>query len=159
MPNENPVSWTDLIHESVHTRNDEQLGHVEAVSRNFMVVKKGLVNVRRYYIPLTKVKGWDGRTVWLQLTDEQARAKYEKDRRPDPYVYHFSSAQQTETSDAVTDFWINMPTIDRTYEEEGPFLTAEKTPAEEPRMHMCDLCDAKFRSESELDEHVSTHHQ
>ena len=158
MTDESPHGWTDLIHESVHTRNDEQLGHVEAVSRNFLVVKKGLVKVRRFYVPLTQVQGWDGKTVWLKVTEEEAEAKYEKDRRPDPYVYHFSSAQQTETSDAVTDFWINMPSIDRTYEEDGPFVTAQERPVEEPIVHLCDLCDAKFRSESELDDHVASHH-
>ena len=158
MTDESPTSWTDLIHESVHTRNDEQLGHVEAVSRNFLVVKKGLVKVKRFYVPLTQVQGWDGKAVWLKVTEQEAAAKYEKDKRPDPYVYHFSSAQQTETSDAVTDFWINMPTIDRTYEEEGPFVTAQERSVEEPIIHLCDLCDAKFRSESELDEHVASHH-
>jgi hypothetical protein len=135
-----------------------QLGHVEAISRNFLVVKKGLVKVRRFYVPLTQVQGWDGKTVWLKVTEEEAVAKYEKDRRPDPYVYHFSSAQQTDTSDAVTDFWINMPTIDRTYEEEGPFLTGQEHSGEEQVIHLCDLCDARFRSESELDDHVATHH-
>ena len=158
MTDESPHGWTDLIHESVHTRNDEQLGHVEAVSRNFLVVKKGLVKVRRFYVPLTQVQGWDGKAVWLKVTEEEAATKYEKDRRPDPYVYHFSSAQQTETSDAVTDFWINMPTIDRTYEEDGPFVTAQERSVEEPIIHLCDLCDAKFRSESELDDHVASHH-
>ncbi|HET6807821.1 MAG TPA: hypothetical protein VFH28_02065 [Nitrososphaera sp.] len=39
MPNENS-SWTDLIGESVHTSDDQDIGDIEAVSRNFIVVKK-----------------------------------------------------------------------------------------------------------------------
>jgi hypothetical protein len=35
-------SWTDLISESVHTRDDQDIGDIEAVSRNFIVVKKDL---------------------------------------------------------------------------------------------------------------------
>ena len=41
MPNE-PSGWTDLINESVHTNDDPDIGNIEAVSRNFIVVKKDL---------------------------------------------------------------------------------------------------------------------
>ena len=41
MPNE-PSDWTDLINESVHTSDDQDIGSIEAVSRNFIVVKKDL---------------------------------------------------------------------------------------------------------------------
>ncbi len=37
-----PSSWTDLIGESVHTSDYQDIGDIEAVSRNFIVVKKGL---------------------------------------------------------------------------------------------------------------------
>lgn len=158
MTEENPASWTDLIHELVHTRDDEQLGHVEAVSRNFLVVKRGLVKVRRFYIPLTKVQGWDGKAVWLKVTHREAEENYEKDKRPDPFVYHYSSAQPTDTSEVLEDFQINMPKIDRTYDDEAPYLTAEERPKEEPVVFTCDLCDARFRSEAELDDHVSATH-
>jgi len=49
----------DLMGESVHTSDDEGFGDVEAVSRNFIVVKRGIVIVRHYYIPVNKVEGWD----------------------------------------------------------------------------------------------------
>ena len=158
MTETSPASWTDLIHEPVHTSDDEQLGHVEAVSRNFLVVKSGLVNVKRFYVPLTRVQGWDGKAIWLSVTDEEVATQYRKDKRPDPYVYHYSSAQQTEMSDSVTDFQLNMRRIDRVYVEDEPFVTAEEPPEEEPITFPCDLCDARFRSETELDDHVSNTH-
>jgi hypothetical protein len=34
-------SWTDLINEYVHTNDDVDLGDVEAVNSNFIVVKRG----------------------------------------------------------------------------------------------------------------------
>jgi hypothetical protein len=36
VPNE-PSGWTDLINESVHTSDDQDIGDIEAVSRNFIV--------------------------------------------------------------------------------------------------------------------------
>ena len=52
--------WISLINESVHTYDDIDIGDVYAVSRNFIVVKRGFVNVHYYYIPIKKVEGWDG---------------------------------------------------------------------------------------------------
>jgi hypothetical protein len=153
-----PASWTDLIRESVHTNDDEHLGDIEAVNRNFMVVRKGLVNVRRFYVPLTKVHGWDGKAVWLNISERDASENYQKDRRPDPHDYYFSSAQPTEPANFVRDFQINMPKIVRTYEEERPFVTASNELRHERNSFSCDLCESKFLTESELDDHITARH-
>ena len=47
-----------LIDESVHTYDDIDIGDVYAISRNFIVVKRGFVNIHYYYIPVKKVEGW-----------------------------------------------------------------------------------------------------
>jgi hypothetical protein len=41
-----------LIDESVHTFDDIDIGDIDAVSRDFVVVKRGFVNVHYYYIPI-----------------------------------------------------------------------------------------------------------
>jgi hypothetical protein len=35
--------WVDLINESVHTVDDIDIGDIDAVSRDFVVVKRGFV--------------------------------------------------------------------------------------------------------------------
>jgi hypothetical protein len=45
-------SWIDLINESVHTSDDVDIGDIDAVSRDFIVVKRGFVNIHYYYIPI-----------------------------------------------------------------------------------------------------------
>jgi hypothetical protein len=57
---EKKLRWIDLINESVHTSDDVDIGDVDAVSRDFIVVKRGIVNVHYYYVPIGKVEGWDG---------------------------------------------------------------------------------------------------
>jgi hypothetical protein len=42
--------WISLINESVHTYDDIDIGDIYAVSRNFIVIKRGFVNVHYYYI-------------------------------------------------------------------------------------------------------------
>ncbi|MFL6490406.1 MAG: hypothetical protein ACJ70M_02785 [Nitrososphaera sp.] len=41
MPSD-PSSWTDLIGESVYSSDNQDMGDIEAVSRNFIVVKRDL---------------------------------------------------------------------------------------------------------------------
>ena len=68
------LGWTDLINESVHTADDEDIGYIEAVSKD-IIVKRGFVNVRRYYIPIHKVEGWGDNVLWLKITEEQVKKK------------------------------------------------------------------------------------
>ena len=65
-------TWSDVLNESVHTNDDIDIGDVEAVSRNFVVVKRGYVNIHRYYIPISRVEGWDGNVLWLRITEDVA---------------------------------------------------------------------------------------
>lgn len=36
------ANWIDLINESVHTSDEVDIGHINAVSRDFIVVKRAL---------------------------------------------------------------------------------------------------------------------
>jgi hypothetical protein len=153
-----PSSWTDLINESVHTSDDQDIGDVEAVSRNFIVVKKGLVNVHRYYIPLHRVEGWDGKVVWLKMTEETVKTNYERDAVPDPYNYHYSSAPRVDPSNVVHRFQINMPKIPPRAQEEKPFLVSQESSREEERVFLCNLCNAAFKTDDELGSHVESNH-
>jgi hypothetical protein len=82
------VRWIDLINESVHTSDDIDIGDIDAVSRDFIVVKRGFANVHYYYIPIGKVEGWDSHVVWLTITESEVKADYERDTIPDPARYY-----------------------------------------------------------------------
>jgi hypothetical protein len=157
MPDE-PSSWTDLINESVHTSDDQDIGDIEAVSRNFIVVKRGLVNVHRYYIPLHRVEGWDGKVVWLKIPEDAVRTNYERDARPDPYNYHYSSAPTVDPSNVVRRFQINMPKIPPRAHEQKPFLVSRESSGEEERVFLCNLCNATFKTDDELSNHIESTH-
>ena len=85
---EKKKSWIDLINESVHTSDDVDIGDIDAVSRDFIVVKRGFVNVHYYYIPIGKAEGWDGNILWLKVPEEYVRKNYERDVVPDASRYY-----------------------------------------------------------------------
>src|SRR5947208_15645726 len=83
-----PKSWIELINESVHTSDDIDVGDIDAVSRDFVVVKRGFVNVHYYHIPMSKVEGWDGHVLWLKVAESEVKGNYERDKIPDPFRYY-----------------------------------------------------------------------
>jgi hypothetical protein len=153
-----PSSWTDLIGESVHTSDDQEIGDIEAVSRNFIVVKKGLVNIHRYYIPLHRVEGWDGKVAWLKIAEEAVKTDYERNIAPDPYNYHYSSAPTVDPATVMSRFQINMPKIPPRALDERPFVVSQESSEHEERFFLCNLCNASFRTDDELSRHVEANH-
>src|SRR5215207_2517297 len=92
---EKKKTWIGLIDESVHTSDDIDIGDIDAVSRDFVVVKRGFVNVHYYYIPISKVEGWDGHVLWLKITEKEVIRNYERDLVPDPTRYYVNEPGNT----------------------------------------------------------------
>jgi hypothetical protein len=44
------ANWIDLINESVHTSDEVDIGHINTISRDFIVAKRDLINVQYYYV-------------------------------------------------------------------------------------------------------------
>ena len=83
--------WIDLVGQSVHTNDDHDLGNIEAVGTDSIVVIKPMLagmHIHYYYIPFTKTAGWDGNIVWLKLSRDEADREYTKHHAPDPTNYY-----------------------------------------------------------------------
>jgi hypothetical protein len=52
---------------------------IYAVSRNFVVVMRGIINIHYYYIPINKVEAWDDNVLWLKITENEVKEKYERE--------------------------------------------------------------------------------
>ena len=77
----------DLIQESVHTSDDADIGDIEAISKEMIVVKRGIKDIHYYYIPVNKVEGWNKNIVWLTVTEKEVKNKYENNKEPFPSKY------------------------------------------------------------------------
>ena len=144
------MRWIDLINESVHSSDDIDIGDIDAVSRDFIVVKRGFVNVHYYYIPFSKVEGWDSQVVWLTITESEFKADYERDTIPDParyYVKDYPVYNSTSYPEVVM--------IQSRYKRPA-FTTSPSNKTS--RIYKCDLCDTSFRSDEELSNCVKTLH-
>lgn len=148
---EDKRDWISLINESVHTYDDIDIGDVYAVSRNFVVVKRGFVNIHYYYIPIKKVEGWDGNVLWLRMTEEEVKEKYEKDTIPDPNQYY---VKYYPYYTGFTGYNYPLPVIVRRYPELYQDVTRSSPEKMVPRVYKCALCKKIFDSEEKLDKHI-----
>lgn len=143
-------TWIELINESVHTSDDVDIGDIDAVSRDFVVVKRGFVNVHYYYIPISKVEGWDGNVLWLKVPEEFVKQNYERDTVPDATRYYVKDFPGY--SAAYPEVELILPRYTR------PVYTAMRTTPEDFRTHICELCRIAFDTEDDLSQHVVASH-
>jgi hypothetical protein len=92
------TDWIDLIDEPVHTTDDIDIGYIEAVSRDFIVVKRGFVDVHYYYIPINKIEGWDGSVLWLKIPENEIKVVADSSRY---YVKDYPYNTATNCPDLV----------------------------------------------------------
>jgi hypothetical protein len=75
------------------------------------VVKQGLVNVHRYFIPVSKVEGWDGHVVWLKITEDEVKKNYKRDHKPDPNDFYIQGHPYTDTNKYTSAYFPQMTII------------------------------------------------
>ena len=96
------------------------------------------------------MEGWDGKVLWLKVSEEYVKRNYKRDVLPDPSRFY------------VKDF----PGYNAIYPEAQvilpkytmPVYTARQTTPERFRTYTCELCQSSFDTEDELSTHVSTIH-
>jgi hypothetical protein len=144
MSSGDPKTWFSIINESVHTSDDVDIGDIDALNKNFVVVKRGFKNVHYYYIPVSRVEGWDGRILWLKLTESQVKNNYERNVEPDPFIYFVKEHKEYFMP-------IALPVIHPKGLEQRSKVKPEDYV---PHLYNCPLCSEVFRNEDELTKHL-----
>jgi hypothetical protein len=78
------IEWIQLLGENAYSSDGSQVGKVEAVNKNFIVLKKGIIKPKRYYVPHSVLKGSDGSELFLDLPLYEIRSLYSRNEVPNP---------------------------------------------------------------------------
>ena len=153
-------NYIGLINESVHTSDDSDIGDIYAINRDFIVVKRGFVNIHYYYIPLHRIEGWDGSVLWLTITESEVERHYERNELPNPTRYYLKGFPYEDHPPILPH---ELPTIipskhhkpdyNKYVSKESQGISPSAPPA-----YICDLCDTSYSKEEELSDHVSKVH-
>ena len=70
------IDWNDVIKKEARGSGDEDLGEVQEVGPNYVLVKKGLINKEKFYIPKDQVESYDDDTLHFRISEEEVKSKY-----------------------------------------------------------------------------------
>ena len=77
MAEHNPFSdWSELIHQPVFTLDGKKIGFLRKVISDYMIVKGGMITLRKYFIPTTLAESVSKKGIRLRITAFDARTKY-----------------------------------------------------------------------------------
>ncbi|HZD34812.1 MAG TPA: hypothetical protein VE130_06370, partial [Nitrososphaeraceae archaeon] len=78
----NAISWDTIVDKKVKSSDDQDLGKVHKITNYFVQTKEGIVSKNYYFIPKYYVQGYDGEHVWVSMTKEDIKTKFERDNAP-----------------------------------------------------------------------------
>lgn len=78
------IRWEEVIHKHVRTSDDIDIGDVERVGNEFIVVRQGVAKVHIYYVPKAYISNYDGSYLYISAPSGLVSAKFERDTEPTP---------------------------------------------------------------------------
>ena len=95
------IDWDDVIKKEARGINDEDLGEVQEVTQDYVLVKKGVINKEKLYIPRDLAIGFNGTILIFNITAEEAKNKFLRDSEPVVSQSQFIGEGDTITDDLV----------------------------------------------------------
>src|SRR5215211_1042919 len=76
------IEWAEVIHKHVRAVDDVDIGDVERVGNEFIVVRQGVAKVHLYYIPKVCISNYDGSSLYLNVPSDFVRSRFERESEP-----------------------------------------------------------------------------
>ena len=76
------IPWEEVIHKHVMTSDNIDMGDVDKVGNEFIVVREGVVKIHMYYIPKQYISNYDGSSLYLTVPSGLVSAKFERESEP-----------------------------------------------------------------------------
>jgi uncharacterized protein (TIGR02271 family) len=82
MSSSSTIDWSDVIKKEARGSNDEDLGEVQEVGDNYVLVQRGMINKDKFYIPRDMVESYDGDVLRFSISEEDAKSRFLGDYPP-----------------------------------------------------------------------------
>ena len=110
--------WKTLKGKNVKTNDGKDLGEIKKISEEYLLLQKGTVHKEEFWIPKYISDVFDGKILWLLLSEEEVRGKYQYGKEPptnEKYAREFESFKGTPYGQKVNygaDFHENIPVVE-----------------------------------------------
>ena len=91
------IDWSDVLKKEARGSNDEDLGEVQEVGDNYVLVQRGMENKDKFYIPKDQVESYDGDVLRFNISEEDAKSRFLGDYPPPT-----SSSEATTADEGLT---------------------------------------------------------
>lgn len=98
------ISWDTVIDKKVKSSDNQDLGKVHTITKDFVQTKEGLVSKKYYFIPKYYVQGYDGEHVWISLTKNDVKTKFERDNAPNDLKDFLPQGYDEKRNATIRDF-------------------------------------------------------
>ena len=96
------IPWEEIIHKRVRTTDNVDIGDIEKVGNEFIVVREGVAKVHIYYIPKAYINNYDGSSIWIDAPSELVSVKFERDTEPTPEEIRILTSEAPRTRSTTT---------------------------------------------------------
>ena len=105
------ISWDNAIDKKVKSSDNKDVGKVQSITKEYIQTKEGALSKNYYFIPRYHIQGYDGGNLWVSLTKDEIKAKFEKEKAPDPSEFESPEYNQRRTNviNQYPDFESNIP--------------------------------------------------
>ncbi|HET8687255.1 MAG TPA: hypothetical protein VFM18_11425, partial [Methanosarcina sp.] len=105
------ISWDKAIDKKVKSSDDKDLGKLQSITRDYIQTKEGTIGKNYYYIPKYYMQGYDGDTLWVSLTKNEVKSRFEGEKDPHPSTFETPEYQtrRTTVTKQYPDFETNIP--------------------------------------------------
>ena len=100
------IDWNDIIKKEARGINNEDLGEVQEVTQDYVLVEKGIINKEKFYIPRDLAVGYNGIILIFNLSIEDAKNKFLRDSPP-----VLSQSQLTEGDASISGDLVIVPVM------------------------------------------------
>jgi uncharacterized protein (TIGR02271 family) len=107
----NNIEWNNVIKKEARGIDDEDLGEVQEVRGNYILVQKGIINKEKFYIPKDQAESYDGDVLRFRFSKQEL----DQFQREPPTIWDADNIEETTTSQEI-----------ETNEEEHIPLTGER---------------------------------
>ena len=76
------IPWEDVIHKHVRTLDNVDIGDVDKVGNEFIVVREGVANIHMYDIPKQYISNYDRRSLWIDVASGLVSPKFQRENEP-----------------------------------------------------------------------------
>ena len=150
------ISWDKAIDKKVKSSDDQDIGKVQSITKEYIQTKEGLVSKNYYFIPKYYFQGYDGDSLWVSLTKDEIKSKFEKEKEPEPGELETPEYKERRTTitKQYPDFDNNIPqyaSAATTTTTTSPSSTSTSVAEDSVSMPWDKIIDKKVKSSDDQD--------